>query len=51
MKNAVKKVMSVMLLFALTVTLNAGVIGTLPQVDNGGITVMSDMESPTAIEY
>lgn len=42
MKKAVKKAMSVMLLFALTITLNAGIVGTLPQVDNGGVSPMSD---------
>ena len=51
MKKAVKKAMSVMLLFALTVTLNVGIVGTLPQIDNGGISVMSDEPSPTEIEY
>lgn len=51
MKKAVKKAMSVMLLLALTVTLNAGVVGTLPQGDDGGIAVMSDEPGPTAIEY
>lgn len=42
MKKAVKKAMSVMLLLALTVTLNAGVVGSLPPVDDGGIAPMSD---------
>lgn len=42
MKKAVKKAMSVMLLLALTVTLNAGVVGTLPPVDDGGIAPLSD---------
>lgn len=51
MKKAVKKAMSVMLLLALTVTLNAGVVGTLPQVDNGGIAPMSDMPSPDGFQY
>ncbi|MDE6054913.1 MAG: hypothetical protein K2G55_14400 [Lachnospiraceae bacterium] len=51
MKKAVKKAMSVMLLFALTVTLNAGVVGTLPQVDNGGVAPLSDIPGPTGFEY
>lgn len=51
MKKAVQKAMSVMLLLALTVTLNAGVVGTIPQVDDGGIAPMSDMPSPTDFEY
>ena len=51
MKKAVKKAMSVMLLFALTVTLNAGVVKTLPQVDNGGVAPLSDMPGPTEFEY
>lgn len=51
MKKAVQKAMSVMLLLALTVTLNAGVIGTIPQVDDGGIAPMSDMPSPGCFEY
>lgn len=37
-----KKAMSVILLLALTLTLNTGVIGTIPPVDNGGIAPMSD---------
>lgn len=37
-----KKAMSVMLLLALTFTLNIGVVGTIPQGDNGGIAPMSD---------
>lgn len=51
MKKAVKKAMSVMLLLALTVTLNAGVFGTFPQGDNGGISVMSDEPGPGGFEY
>ena len=53
MKKAVKKALSVMLLFALTVTLHAGVIGTLPSVGdgNGGISVLSDEEGPIVIQY
>ncbi len=51
MKKAVKKAMSVMFVLALTLTLNAGVIGTLPQVNDGGISVMSDMPSPTGFQY
>ncbi len=47
MKKSVKKAMSVMLLFALTVTLNAGVVGTLPQDDNGGIIPMHDLDIET----
>lgn len=42
MKKTVKKAMSVMLLLALTVTLNAGVVGTLPPVDDNGIAPLSD---------
>lgn len=42
MKNAVKKIMSIMFLLALTVTLNAGVVGTIPQGDDSGIAPMSD---------
>lgn len=42
MKKAVKKAMSVMLLLALTLTLNAGVVGTFPQVGDGGIAPLSD---------
>lgn len=51
MKKIVKKALSVMFLLALTVTLNAGVVGTLPQIDESGISPLSDMPSPTAIEY
>ncbi len=51
MKKAVKKAMSVMFVLALTLTLNAGVIGTLPQVNDGGIAPMSNMPGPTGIEY
>lgn len=51
MKKAVKKAMSVMLLLALTVTLNAGVFGTFPQGDNGGISVMSDDLPYTEFQY
>lgn len=51
MKKAVKKVVSVMFLLALTVTLNAGVVGTIPQVDDGGIAPMSNMPSPEDIQY
>ncbi|MDE6219141.1 MAG: hypothetical protein K2G51_01680 [Lachnospiraceae bacterium] len=51
MKNAVKKAMSVMFLLALTVTLNAGVVGTIPQGDDGGIAPMSDIPSPTEFEW
>lgn len=50
MKNVVKKVMSVVLLLALTVTLNAGVVGSFPQFD-GGIVPLSDMPGPTDIQY
>lgn len=50
MKKAVKKAMSVMLLLALTVTLNAGVFGTFPQGGDGGIAPMSDMPGPTDFE-
>lgn len=46
-----KKAMSVILLLALTITLNAGVVGTFPQGDNGGIVPLSDMPSPGAIQY
>lgn len=51
MKKAFKKAMSVMFLLALTVTLNVGAIGTIPQGDNGGIAVMSDEPGPTAFEF
>lgn len=51
MKKAVKKAMSVMLLLALTVTLNAGVVGTFPSGDEGGIAPMSDEAGPTEIQY
>lgn len=51
MKKAVKKAMSVMFVLALTLTLNAGVIGTLPQVNDGGIAPMSDMPGPTDIQF
>lgn len=51
MKKVIKKAMSIMFLLAITVTLNTGVVGTLPQVDNGGIAPMSDMPSPTDIQY
>ena len=51
MKKAVKKAMSVMFLLALTVTLNAGVVGTIPQDDNGGITVLSDEPAPTEFHF
>lgn len=51
MKKAVRKAMSVMLLLALTVTLNAGVAGTLPQVDDGGIAPMSDMPGPGGFQF
>ena len=51
MKKAFKKAMSVMFLLALTVTLNAGVVGTIPQGDNGGITVLSDEPSPTEFHF
>lgn len=44
MKKAIKKIASIMFLLALTVTLNAGVIGTIPQNDNGGIAPMNDLE-------
>ena len=43
--------MSVILLLALTITLNAGVVGTFPQGDNGGIVPLSDMPSPGAIQF
>lgn len=51
MKKMVTKAMSVMFLFALTVTLNAGVVGTIPQGDEGGIAVMSDEPSYTDIQW
>lgn len=51
MKKAFKKAMSVMFLLALTVTLNAGVVGTIPQGDNGGIAPLSDMPGPTGFQY
>lgn len=51
MKKMVTKAMSVMFLLALTVTLNAGVVGTIPQVDEGGISVLSDVPGPTELEW
>lgn len=51
MKKTVKKAMSVMFLLALTVTLNAGVVGSLPPVDDGGIAPMSDEPSPTELHF
>lgn len=51
MKKAVKKAMSVMLLLALTVTLNAGVLGSFPQVGEGGIAPMSDGLPYTEIQF
>lgn len=51
MKNVVKKVMSVVLLLALTVTLNSGIVGSFPQYDNGGIAPLSDMPGPTDFQY
>lgn len=51
MKKIVTKAMSVMFLFALTVTLNAGVVGTIPQGDDSGIAVMSDEPSYTDIQW
>lgn len=51
MKKAVKKIMSVMLLLALTVTLNAGVIGTLPPVDDGGVAPLSDDTPFTEFQF
>ncbi len=46
-----KKAMSVILLLALTITLNAGVVGTFPQGDNGGIAVMSDEPPITELHF
>lgn len=51
MKKVLKKAMSVLLLLGLTVTLNAGVIGTIPPVDEGGISVLSDEPSYTDIQF
>lgn len=51
MKKAVKKAMSIMFLLALTVTLNAGVVGTIPHGDDGGIAPMHDMELDTDIHF
>ncbi|MDE6983741.1 MAG: hypothetical protein K2O99_04290 [Lachnospiraceae bacterium] len=51
MKKVLKKAMSVLLLLGLTVTLNAGVIGTLPPVDEGGISVLSDEPSPSELHF
>ena len=51
MKKAVKKAMSVMLLLALTVTLNTGAVETLPQVDDSGVMPMHDMELDTVIHF
>ncbi|MDE5697868.1 MAG: hypothetical protein K2I96_10750 [Lachnospiraceae bacterium] len=42
MKETVKKAMSIMFLLVLTITLNAGVVGTIPHGDDGGIAPMSD---------
>ncbi|MDE6620095.1 MAG: hypothetical protein K2K74_06335 [Lachnospiraceae bacterium] len=50
MKNAVKKIMSIMFLLALTVTLNAGVVGTIPQ-GNGGISPLSDEPGPIVFQF
>ncbi len=50
MKNVVKKVMSVVLLLALTVTLNAGVVGSFPQFD-GGVAPLSDDLPYTEIQF
>lgn len=47
MKKAFKKAMSVMFLLALTVTLNAGVIGTIPQGEDDGIIPMHDLDLDT----
>lgn len=48
MKKAIKKAASIMFLLALTVTLNAGVIGTIPpQNDNGGVAPMHDLDIET----
>lgn len=44
-----KKAMSVMLLLALTFTLNIGVVGTIPQGDNGGIAPLHDLEVETEV--
>lgn len=49
MKKMFKKAMGVMFLFALTVTLNAGVIGTIPQGDDDGIMPMHDEYPITSI--
>ena len=46
-----KKAMSVILFLALTITLNAGVVGTFPQGDNGGIAVMSDEPPITELHF
>lgn len=51
MKKVLKKAMSVLLLLGLTVTLNAGVIGTLPPVDEGGISVLSDDTPFTEFQF
>lgn len=51
MKKMVTKAMSVMFLFALTVTLNAGVVGTIPQGDNGGIAPLHDMDLETELLF
>lgn len=42
-----KKAMSVILLLALTFTLNIGVVGTIPQGDNGGIAPLHDLDLDT----
>lgn len=45
MKKFVKKAFNVMLLLALTLTLNAGVVGTIPQTDDeAGIMPMHDLD-------
>lgn len=51
MKKAVKKAMSIMFLLALTVTLNAGVVGTIPHGDDGGIAPLSDDLPYTEIQF
>lgn len=50
MKKVVKKAISVMFLLALTVTLNAGFMGTFPPADDNGISPLSD-EPPITTLY
>ena len=51
MKKAVKKAMSIMFLLALTVTLNASVVRSIPQNDDTGIVPMHDLDIDTEIRW